>query len=110
MWPDDGGRHRQCAGARSMVNSRPSAAAAFRRVVSVALVRWTEFAARLGASLDNQEVPPCFRWFPQKSWPASMEPPPEGSLDEISLEALMPHLCAASPSDKCVAATGECWS
>lgn len=69
-------------------------------------IRWTEFAARLGTSLDNQEFPPCFTWFPQESWPASMERPPEGSLDEISLEALMPHLCAPSAFDECVAAYG----
>ena len=35
-----------------------------------------------------------------------MERPPEGSLDEISLEALMPHLCAPSAFDECVAAYG----
>ncbi|MCP3877319.1 MAG: hypothetical protein GY701_02830 [Sulfitobacter sp.] len=69
-------------------------------------VRWAELAVRLGASLDDQEFPPCFEWFPYRSWPAAMEPPPEGSLDELSLHALIPHLAAAGPSDECVAAYG----
>lgn len=52
-------------------------------------VRWTELADRLGIVLGQHEVPPCFRWFPFKSWPANVEPPDEGSLDAVSLEGLL---------------------
>ncbi len=69
-------------------------------------VRWAEMAQRLGTSLDGQEFPPCFKWFPYKSWPASIEPPTEGSLDQCALEALTPHLERAAPSQECVAAYG----
>ena len=69
-------------------------------------IRWSELAARMGTSMDDQEFPPCFKWFPYRSWPASMEPPPEGSLDEISLNGLIPHLVGAARADECVAAYG----
>ena len=69
-------------------------------------LRWSELATRLGTSMDDQEFPPCFRWFPYRSWPASLQPPPEGSLDELSLHALIPHLSAAAPAGECVASFG----
>lgn len=69
-------------------------------------LRWAELAARMGTSLDDQEFPPCFRWFPYRSWPASIQPPPEGSLDQLSLDTLIPHLSASAASDECVAAFG----
>ena len=66
-------------------------------------LRWNELAQRLGEGFDDQTVPPCFRWFSYSSWPASIQPPPEGSLDELSVRCLVPHLLAATPHEICVA-------
>lgn len=52
-------------------------------------VSWMDYLDRSpGRGLDC-EYPPCHRWFPPGSWPVSIEPPPEGSLDEESLAALV---------------------
>ncbi len=69
-------------------------------------IRWSELSTRTGTSMDDHAFPPCFKWFPFRSWPVSMEPPPEGSLDQTSLEALIPHLVDAAPADECIAAYG----
>lgn len=69
-------------------------------------VSWSELASRTNTSLADQQYPPCFRWFTYKSWPLSLQPPPEGSLDEDSLAALIPHLISASPDDICIATYG----
>ncbi len=37
-------------------------------------LRWRDLAARLSITFDVNEVPPCFRWFPYRSWPASLHP------------------------------------
>jgi hypothetical protein len=69
-------------------------------------LRWHELATRLGIDLDDNEVPPCFRWFPYRSWPARLDPPDEGSLDNESLEALIDRLAAHSDggrSTPCIA-------
>ena len=69
-------------------------------------LRWHELAARLAIDFSDKEVPPCFRWFPYRSWPSRLDPPDEGSLDEASLEALVDLLGAQSSkgeSTRCVA-------
>ncbi len=52
--------------------------------------RWSDYAARAGHALNaDQPAPPGHRWFPSGSWPISIDPPPEGSLDDVSLTALL---------------------
>lgn len=59
---------------------------------------WSERARRGDYPLAvNPTVPPCFRWFPDNSWPLNVSPPPEGSLDEATLTALLDTLADASP-------------
>lgn len=67
-------------------------------------VRWGELAARFGSSLQGQQYPPCFRWFPDEGWPDDLLPPTEGSLDEPTARRLIAHLSTASSSSECVAA------
>lgn len=55
---------------------------------------WAELRARTGA--PTPDVPPCFRWFPFSSWPASIAPPGEGSLDAESLQLLITILQESS--------------
>jgi len=51
---------------------------------------WRDLTGRLELSPESMmDAPPCHRWFPYRSWPASIQPPPEGSLDEVSLTALI---------------------
>jgi hypothetical protein len=57
---------------------------------------WHEYIQRTGALGASCEFPPCFRWFPRGSWPFSIEPPPEGSLDEESFAALIDVLSRVS--------------
>lgn len=60
-------------------------------------LRWSNYAARAGRVPGaGQPVPPCHRWFPSDSWPVSIYPPPEGSLDEVSLDALLRVLAGHS--------------
>lgn len=65
-------------------------------------LEWRVLSERLSVEFSHREVPPCFRWFPYRSWPVSFQPPPEGSLDGESLDALAAQLGAIGPSD-CVA-------
>ena len=67
-------------------------------------VRWSELADRLDSSLQGQPYPPCFRWFPDKGWPADLLPPAEGSLDRPTSRRLVTHLALASDSAECIAA------
>jgi hypothetical protein len=67
-------------------------------------VRWAEMASRTGSDHTDQKYPPCFRWFPYRSWPASIDPPSEGSLDSTSLRALCVQLVAENSVDACIAA------
>lgn len=67
---------------------------------------WRALAERLSISLGASEFPPCFRWFPYKSWPANLLPPDEGSLDSACLDALVEQLVlfsSAGRSTRCVA-------
>jgi len=61
-------------------------------------VRWREYLARTPEATGDRTYPPCHRWFPPGSWPVSIEPPSEGSLDEESLHALLQILGAHSPA------------
>lgn len=53
-----------------------------------ARVTWSDYLARFPDLVPDRSVPPCFRWFPGGSQPVAVEPPPEGSMDEESLDAL----------------------
>jgi hypothetical protein len=55
-------------------------------------VPWSEYLPELSRVARRSEVPPCSRWFGEGSWPANVEPPPEGSLDQDSLTALLTTL------------------
>lgn len=63
-------------------------------------LRWDQLAGRLGVSLRDNQYPPCHRWFPYRSWPANLQPPCEGSLDEESLARLLEVLAACSPEGR----------
>lgn len=69
-------------------------------------LRWAELAERLHIELAGNEVPPCWRWFPYRSWPSNLVPPDEGSLDGGCVGALVEVLAAHSAagySTPCVA-------
>ena len=57
---------------------------------------WSELAARVAAPLADSGVPPCFRWFPFRSWPIGIRPPGEGSLDRDSFVRLADKLITNS--------------
>ena len=59
-------------------------------------ISWRQYINRSGGKGEHCGYPPCHRWFPPGSWPVSIEPPPEGSMDEESLEALIEVLAASS--------------
>jgi hypothetical protein len=44
-------------------------------------LRWRELADRLGVDPFAIDFPPCYKSFPYRSWPVSIVPPSEGSLD-----------------------------
>lgn len=52
-------------------------------------VTWADYLQRFPEFHPARDVPPCYKWFPFRSWPMSIDAPPEGSLDEESLEALL---------------------
>ena len=62
-------------------------------------LRWMELFSRLGQAPDHQEIPPCWRWFPYKSWPLRISPPHVGSLDRHQYERLVGKLEAVTASD-----------
>ena len=67
---------------------------------------WRALSERLSIRLGENEFPPCFRWFPYKSWPANLMPPDEGSLDAACLHALVEQLVLFSPhgrATRCIA-------
>jgi hypothetical protein len=59
-------------------------------------LRWSDLAARVAAPLANSGVPPCFRWFPFRSWPIGIRPPGEGSLDREGFVRLADQLINCS--------------
>jgi hypothetical protein len=68
-------------------------------------LRWRDLAARLGSDLGDNDYPPCHRWFPYTSWPISIRPPGEGSLDRESYLRLVALLGRFSRGPD-----AECWS
>ncbi|MFI7597585.1 hypothetical protein [Actinoplanes sp. NPDC049681] len=73
-------------------------------------VTWAEYLDRFPGFTPCRDVPPCHRWFPPGSWPVAIEPPPEGSLDGESVEALLSVLTAHStdgPDTDCLAFYGS---
>jgi hypothetical protein len=52
-------------------------------------VRWSTLGPRLGAVMSSCGFPPCWQWFPMKSWPENVVTPTEGSLDLASLKTLL---------------------
>jgi hypothetical protein len=67
-------------------------------------LRWSELADRVPSPMEHSGAPPCFRWFSYSSWPASIQPPGEGSLDLESLRTLIETLSMYSAdgvSTKC---------
>nr|WTA70121.1 hypothetical protein OHB51_13625 [Micromonospora sp. NBC_00855] len=67
---------------------------------------WSEHFAEGRGQASDRSYPPCHRWFPHRSWPVAVQPPPEGSLDEESLDALLDTLSRCSidgPGTDCVA-------
>jgi len=67
---------------------------------------WRELAQRLGMDLFRKRRFPCFRTFAYGSWPASIRPPAEGSLDLEQFETLVESLATFSPDE---AATDCVW-
>lgn len=70
-------------------------------------VRWYEL---LGVPIDEvgrEEVyPPSSYWFPYRSWPARIMPPPEGSMDELTYQRLLHDLAdhsADGTDTECIA-------
>lgn len=69
-------------------------------------VLWSTYLARGAGPERDRTFPPSYSWFPHSSWPADIQPPPEGSLDEESLDALLDALTQHSvdgPGTECVA-------
>ena len=62
-------------------------------------VRWAEYLRRFPDFVPCRQVPPGYRWFPPGSWPAAIQPPPEGSLDGESLAAMLSVLRTHSGRD-----------
>jgi hypothetical protein len=69
-------------------------------------VRWSDYLAGTPGQAPERTHPPSDSWFPHRSWPVAVQPPPEGSLDEESLDALLETLSRHStsgPSTDCFA-------
>jgi hypothetical protein len=67
---------------------------------------WSEYLAGVAGQPPDRTHPPSDNWFPHRSWPVAILPPPEGSLDEESLHALLETLSRHSvdgPRTSCVA-------
>ncbi|MGA1835373.1 hypothetical protein VD659_00440 [Herbiconiux sp. 11R-BC] len=63
---------------------------------------WSDYFSRSGSTPgQGSEVPPCFRWFPRGSWPLSIRPPGEGSLDSESLRVLVEALREEMQGQRC---------
>ncbi|MEU0544494.1 hypothetical protein ABZ319_31940 [Nocardia sp. NPDC005978] len=76
-------------------------------------LRWAELADRLGEQPVPEGMLPCYRCLPgattNGSWPVSIRPPAEGSLDRESWHVLLEVLTACSPrgaATPCVAYFG----
>jgi hypothetical protein len=74
---------------------------------------WGELAARLDVDPYALDVPPCYRSFPYKSWPANIAPPGEGSLDKEQFLRLLDHLAVSSDEGRrtmCMAYRSALWT
>lgn len=61
---------------------------------------WRDYLAETGGQLGSvHEGPPSDLWFPSGSWPVSVAPPPEGSLDEVTWSALLEVLEESTEED-----------
>jgi hypothetical protein len=60
-------------------------------------VRWADYLRRYPDFRSDRRFPPGHRWFPAGSWPLAVQPPPEGSLDGASLQALLDVVASHSP-------------
>lgn len=68
---------------------------------------WADYLAREGRSLNGpHRTRPGYGWFPSGSWPLSIQPPPEGSMDLASFEALI----SAIASFEAVGRDMECFA
>lgn len=63
-------------------------------------ITWHEYLARFPDFTGHRDYPPCHRWLPPGSFPVAIEPPPEGSLDEATLDALTAVLATHSPAGR----------
>jgi hypothetical protein len=62
-------------------------------------LRWADYLSRSGRALPAYEpFPLSSAWLHRGSWPISIDPPPEGSLDEGSLTAVLEVLADHSES------------
>jgi hypothetical protein len=61
-------------------------------------LRWADLAEREGRGLGADVRWPGYAWF-SESFPVGIQPPPEGSLDELTLHALIRVLGRTSPPD-----------
>ncbi len=68
-------------------------------------LRWSDLAERVPSPMEGSGVPPCFRWFSYSSWPATIQPPGEGSLDLDSLRTTVEVLGAFSADG----GSTQCW-
>jgi hypothetical protein len=60
-------------------------------------LEWATLAYRLNLDLFSDRRFPGFRTFPYESWPASIRPPAEGSLDAEQFVSLVEQLEVFSP-------------
>lgn len=76
-------------------------------------LRWHEYARRLDVKPFASGVAPGHRSFPHRSWPATIAPPGEGSLDREQFVRLLGLLAAATVGGmaaECTAFYGMCAS
>lgn len=73
-------------------------------------VTWADYLARFPRLATQAQYRPSLRWFPYdrwpEDWPVALEPPPDGSLDEVSMNAIIATLAAHSiegPDTRCYA-------
>jgi hypothetical protein len=68
----------------------------------------SSLAARLDHAHTPLDVPPCFRSFPYSSWPATIAPPAEGSLDREQFVRLLDDLAEVSEDGYGTMCTAYC--
>jgi len=94
----------RAAGIEPVPSAGPPDGADWRRLL------WSDLASRLGVDPHATGVPPSHQSFPYGSWPATIEPPTEGSLDRAEFLRLVDHLTSVMLSGhdaNCVAFYSE---